>query len=227
MMAPTGGIGAFVGALDRILSEELGPRFKKGEAVRTLPDVPNLILCVDPHSAGALLEGKDASLARALRAVEFSRIISVTAVLDKSGFAKDVKGVGVLVPQKENRTCMGILFNSSSFAGRVNDEARYASLTLMLGGASRPEFVRARDSDVDRVVRQSLHEILGYRGELVHTTVHRWERAIPVYSPSLQKLWKQAAGGWCVREGRMLFGNYTGQVSLRGMIESALTLAQE
>lgn len=31
---------------------------------------------------------------------------------------------------------------------------------------------------------------------------------------------------WCAAPGRMLFGNYTGQVSLRAMIESAAALSE-
>ncbi|MFL6210415.1 MAG: hypothetical protein ACJ74W_16280 [Pyrinomonadaceae bacterium] len=37
--------------------------------------------------------------------------------------------------------------------------------------------------------------------------------------------WQTAQAAWCATPGRILFGNYTGQVSLRGMIERALTMA--
>jgi hypothetical protein len=43
-------------------------------------------------------------------------------------------------------------------------------------------------------------------------------------SPQLMWTEKQADETWCVAPGRILFGNYRGQVSLRGMIESSAEL---
>ena len=51
--------------------------------------------------------------------------------------------------------------------------------------------------------------------------INRWRRAIPQYSTALPNVWRTARETWCAEPGRILFGNYTGQVSLRGMIESA------
>jgi hypothetical protein len=47
---------------------------------------------------------------------------------------------------------------------------------------------------------------------------------LPQYSDSVRKVWACARESWCATPGRILFGNYTGQISLRGMIESAAAL---
>jgi hypothetical protein len=47
---------------------------------------------------------------------------------------------------------------------------------------------------------------------------------LPQYSVDLPNVWQKALDSWCVIPGRVLFGNYTGQISLRGMIESAAAL---
>jgi hypothetical protein len=49
--------------------------------------------------------------------------------------------------------------------------------------------------------------------------VRRWERAIPLYGDELRAARDAATAGWCSQPGRLLFGNYTGEVSIRGMIE--------
>ena len=41
------------------------------------------------------------------------------------------------------------------------------------------------------------------------------------YSTALPAVWRAARETLCAEPGRVLFGNYTGQVSLRGMIETA------
>ncbi len=224
MMSPLHGIGSLTQKLDEILTGELGPRFHKSCPVEKLPDGPNVVICTDPHSAGRLLRGASPELAAGLEQAAFSSIVSVTAVLDRAGFRKPVKGVGVLVPPVEKGPCLGILFNSSSFKGRVTDEARYASFTVMLGGAVAPGFVKASDEEGRAAVAESARQLLGYTGELVHLQVFRWERAIPVYSPHLLKTWKLAERTWCGKPGRLLFGNYSAQVSLRGIIEAARAL---
>jgi hypothetical protein len=63
--------------------------------------------------------------------------------------------------------------------------------------------------------------LLGIKGEPAELVINRWRRAIPQYSTALPSVWRTARESWCAEPGRILFGNYTGQVSLRGMIETA------
>jgi NADH dehydrogenase FAD-containing subunit len=65
------------------------------------------------------------------------------------------------------------------------------------------------------------HHLLGVRDVPVRLVISRWRRAIPQYSVTLPAVWQTARETWCAEPGRILFGNYTGQVSLRGMIESS------
>ncbi|MEK6580668.1 MAG: hypothetical protein AABZ55_15700 [Bdellovibrionota bacterium] len=50
--------------------------------------------------------------------------------------------------------------------------------------------------------------------------ISRHPRAIPVYGAYLEDVWATAKASWCSTPGHVLFGNYTGQVSIRGMIET-------
>lgn len=95
---------------------------------------------------------------------------------------------------------------------------------MRLGGSSRPECVNATDSEIAAAVRAELKALLGVRGEPARRVISRWPRAIPQYSVALPDVWGAAQETWCAAPGHVLFGNYTGQVSLRGMIESAATL---
>ena len=94
----------------------------------------------------------------------------------------------------------------------------------MLGGSSQPELVSLSDSEIERIVRDELYALLGIEGEPLQLIINRWQRAIPQYSVNLPQIWQSARESWCSKPGHLLFGNYTGQVSLRGMIESALAL---
>lgn len=223
-LAPRFGMGDLVTRLENDLDRRLGQRFSKGERVHAIPEGPNVILATPAYAAASLLEPLSPNLSEQLRSVRYTPIVSVTVFVDRQSFGKPIAGTGVLMPAREQRASLGILFNSSSFANRVTDEARWSSFTVMMGGTSQPQWSTATDRQIEDEIRNELSEVLGLRREPVAMVIHRWPRALPQYSVDLPRLWQQARETWCATPGRMLFGNYTGQISLRGMIESAARL---
>jgi protoporphyrinogen oxidase len=119
---------------------------------------------------------------------------------------------------------LGILFNSSSFEGRVHEEGRCASFTILLGGPARPEWVSATDDEIAAAVRAELAELLGIGGEPLERSSRAGRAPYRSTRTGLPELWRVTRETWCAAPGRMLFGNYTGQVSLRGMIEKSREL---
>jgi protoporphyrinogen oxidase len=127
------------------------------------------------------------------------------------------------MPAREETKSLGILFNSSSFDYRVTDDARFASFTVMMGGTSHPAWLNASDAEIQQAIKLELSAFLGIRQPCA-TIIHRWPAALPQYSMDLRKVWQKARDTWCIIPGRILFGNYTGHISLGGMIESAAVL---
>jgi protoporphyrinogen oxidase len=162
-------------------------------------------------------------LAQQLLTVRYTPIVSVTVFVDRQSFTRPVEGVGALMPAREDRRCLGILFNSSSFDQRVTDKENLASFTVMMGGTTGNDWLAASDEQIEEAVRLELKELLGIQDTL-DMVIHRWPAALPQYGPNLPSIWHEARGSWCATPGRVLFGNYTGQISLRGIIESAAAL---
>ncbi|MFL6257828.1 MAG: protoporphyrinogen oxidase [Pyrinomonadaceae bacterium] len=221
MVAPRYGMADLMSRLERRLEERLGGRFRRGVRVEEIPDAPNVILATPAYAAARLLQTSAPDLSRVLAEVRYTPIVSVTAFVPVESLTRPVKGVGALVPEKENREALGILFTSSSFEGRVKDESRYASFTVLLGGSTQPHWASASDAEIEQAVRGELAALLGIRGEPARLVISRWPHAIPQYSVSLPAVWRLARETWCAAPGHVLCGNYTGQVSLRGMIEEA------
>ena len=224
MVAPLNSMSDLVERLEQRLEQRLGERFRKGVTVDSVPDAPNVIIATPTNAAAILIEPESPELSRMLREVHYTPLVSVTAFVDRAACPSIVKGVGALVPESENRHCLGILFTSSSFEGRVSDDNRFASYTVLLGGTSNPQLVNATDDEIKWEIRHELAGLLGLEGEPIEVVITRWPRAIPQYSTELPRLWETAKATWCSRPGRLLFGNYTGQVSLRGMIESVASM---
>lgn len=224
MVAPRNGMSDLVEKLERQLEQRLGERFRRGVRVDALPDAPNLIIATPAYTAANLLATEAPELSRSLQEIKYTPLVTVTAFISRASFSREVKGVGALVPASEGRKCLGVLFTSSSFEHRVFDESRYASFTILLGGTAQPQWVAASDEEIRWAVREELAKLLGINGEPLELIITRWPRAIPQYSIELPKVWNAARESWCAQTGKILFGNYTGQVSLRGMIEGATTL---
>lgn len=225
MMAPKSGMGALVDALEARLRSRLGGRFRLSEKIDTLPVGAgkdfNIALCVPAAEAARLLESEAPDLSRQLKAVKYTPLITATVFAKTTAFANGApRGVGVLVPEKErDRKCLGILFNSSAFPNRTRGES-VQSFTMMLGGTSRPEVLDLSNDELRDVITSEMKAVLKMKGDAEAIHITRWPRAIPVYGPNLQSLFKNAETGWCAEPGRMIFGNYAGQVSMRGLIES-------
>ena len=222
-VAPQLGMGDLVKQLEVHLQLRLGPRFRKEERVKSLPDAPNLIIATPAYDAARLVVNDSWKLAKQLQSVKYTPIVSVTVFVERSAFTNPVEGVGVLMPACEDRSCLGILFNSSSFTKRVTDEDKLASFTVMMGGTSQAQWLNATDEEIEVRIRSELKSLLGIQ-DISSVLIHRWPTALPQYSTALPDVWQYARTNWCAVPGRMLFGNYTGQISLRGMIESAAAL---
>lgn len=230
MMAPRGGMGAFVEALEKKLLERLGSRVMLNSPVSKLPIYGNVVLALPASGAGELLSTADPVLSGLLKKVQYTPLLAITVFVERAGFSIKSRtmpfgipqGVGVLMAQGENVDTLGILFNSSSFVGRVHSEPHspWVSLTAFLGGAQRPEELKFSNATLLEMIKGDLASLFGFRGEISGFRIHRWENAIPRYNQYLSDLWDAARLGWCSQPGKILFGNYTGQVSIRGMIET-------
>lgn len=224
MFAPRLGMGDLVSKLEEKLEQQLGSHFIRGLPIDEIPDAANLVLTVPAYRALPLFGREFPELAESLRSVEYTPLVSVTAFVKRNSVPEDLRGVGVLLPATEKRNSLGVLFMSSSFPGRVVDESQYASFTLMMGGSAKPELVEATDDQIRNLVQLELSELIGLREEPLELVINRWPRAIPKYSTDLPRVWQTARETWCATPGRILFGNYTGQVSMRGMIESVAAM---
>jgi len=225
MAAPANGMGAFVNALASHVKARLGSRLHLNEHLSDLSEDENIVLCVPAHDAGHLIKKIDPQSHIALSKTRYAPLVTCTVFIRKSAH-RAPKGVGFLVPPKEGRSILGVLFNSSSFLGRVLDEEQFSSYTVMLGGSLSPHWIQASDKQISEAVTSEFKYFFSLKGELEEIRIRRWQQAIPVYGSELVATWRRLETGWCNQHGHIIFGNYAGQVSLRGMIEDVLSWNQ-
>jgi oxygen-dependent protoporphyrinogen oxidase len=183
----------------------------------------NIIVATDAATAGALLTPPlPPALAKRLAALEYVPLLTATVFVKKTRLTRFKEGVGVLTARDQGVRALGILFNSSAFPGRVALGSDLVSLTVMYGGALDQAAVSESDDRVRAWIVEDLSTLLGFTGSgpesLEHVHITRWKRALPHYTRDLRALWPELAAA--LPPGVAVFGNWTGQVSLRGMVES-------
>lgn len=112
--------------------------------------------------------------------IDYPPVASVFLGYRREQVRHPLDGFGVLAPQCEHRQILGVLFSSSLFAGRA--PAGHVALTVMCGGALRPDLGRAPLTQLLPIVREELRGLLGVDGEPVFVRHHAWPRAIPQYA---------------------------------------------
>ncbi len=115
-----------------------------------------------------------------LDAIEHPPVSSLYLGYRREQVAHALDGFGVLVPELEHRSVLGILFSSSLFPNRA--PAGHVALTVMIGGARQPELARLPSEKMLAAVDRDLRELIGVNGAPVFQRHAFWPRPIPQYN---------------------------------------------
>ncbi|SNZ15045.1 protoporphyrinogen oxidase [Hydrogenobacter hydrogenophilus] len=133
------------------------------------------------------------------------------------------EGFGFLVPRREGKRILGVIFSSQLFAGRSPKGKDL--LTLYLGGATDPQIVDYSDEAVVSIVEKELKEILKIEHfEIIRIT--RWKKGIPQYTLGYGRYLDLANSIEKEQPGLFLTGNYLYGVSVADCIRASYQVAQ-
>ena len=136
------------------------------------------------------------------------------------GFPLDA--FGGLVPSRERRQILGILFPSAIFAGRAPGKG--ALLSVFLGGTRNRELVRKSDDEITGIALEEIRKTLYEEGQPDLLKVFRYEKAIPQYEASSGERLE------CIRTleqkypGLILAGNMSPGIASRQAFDNAHAL---
>ena len=115
-----------------------------------------------------------------LDAIEHPPLSSLFLGYRRDQVAHPLDGFGLLVPEIEKRSVLGVLFSSSLFAGRAPDG--HVALTVMVGGTRQPDLARLPAERLLAAVEPDLRALLGVSGAPIFQRHTFWPRAIPQYN---------------------------------------------
>ncbi len=190
-----------------------------------------LVLATPAWVSADLLTGLSPDLAETLNTVPYPAVASVALGFARKQVRHPLDGFGMLIPSKEQHQTLGVLFSSSLFPGRA--EENQVLLTAFIGGRRHPEAAEGKPEEIIERVLADLRPLLGIEGEPLFQRVQSWPRAIPQYERghlerievvdrlladlpglSLAGNWRDGiAVGDCLENGRKLAERLTGTES--------------
>lgn len=218
------GMGSFVTELQAYLYKHTVLNTNGIDVLKTLnyPKNQTIIVCTPAHEAATLLKNINGlqNLIPLLQQVQYLPIISVTMFFNKQSLPNFKPGFGCLIPSNENFISSGILFNSCIFNYRTNN-SDLISLTSIICNPPLPYF-NLLNTELIKLIFADYKKLFNAQELPLQYKIFNWQQGIPLYSPQLYTNWTQIHQLLNHSEYNLnLFGNYTGQISLRGMSEQA------
>ncbi len=142
----------------------------------------NVITTINPHSFSTVFPFIEKSMIETITKLRYAPVVEVAIGFEKwKGMSLDA--FGGLIPSKENRKILGVLFMSTLFDNRAPKEG--ALLTVFMGGIKKQEYIKFTDDEIKSIVKDelvALMEINDFNPDLFK--IFRYPFAIPQYEIS-------------------------------------------
>ena len=155
--------------------------------------------------------------------IEYPPVSSLFLGYKREQVTHPLDGFGMLVPPAEQRSILGVLFNSTLFPGRA--PAGHVALTVMTGGALRPDLARLDDAGLLALVQNELSALLGVSGEPVFIRRNFWPHAIPQYNLGYERFLDLIARTEAAHPGLFIGGHIRDGISVPNCIAAGEKLA--
>jgi oxygen-dependent protoporphyrinogen oxidase len=158
-----------------------------------------------------------------LQRVPYPAVASLALGFRRADVAHALDGFGCLVPSREGRRLLGVLFSSTLFEGRAPEG--YVLLTCFLGGTRHPALGTADTHTLLEAVEPELAALFGIAGvpKFVEHTV--WPRAIPQYNVGHDANIRAAEALEMIVPGLLVDGQFRRGVSVGDCVAAGAAIA--
>jgi len=183
-----------------------------------------LALCGDASSVAGWIENFEPSIARRLRSVHYSPLITVGLGIESHDL-KLPHGFGFLAARDQGLRLLGAIFISNFIPDRAPEGC--CALTAMLGGDLDPDIMALSDTALIDILKNDLRKALGWNGDYRTINIERWPRAIPQYGMDYFDLLREIEASEQRHPGLHYFGNWRSGVSINDRIDQARQMAEK
>jgi oxygen-dependent protoporphyrinogen oxidase len=176
-----------------------------------------------PALAQLRLGAEDSAALASLDAIEHPPVSSLFLGFRREDVHHPLDGFGMLVPEVERRTVLGVLFSSTLFPQRAPNA--HVALTVLVGGTRNPDLARLPTDALVAAVEPDLRELLGVRAPAVFQRHTFWPRAIPQYNLGYECHLATIADVERANPGLLIGGQIRDGISLPACIASGEKMA--
>jgi oxygen-dependent protoporphyrinogen oxidase len=240
--APIKGIFSLPGglcALPNALASALGDRIGYSTPVESIEKRGNsfvlkigeadiladrLILSTPAYITSRLVRDSFPEAALALDKISYAPVAVLHLGFKTSQFAIPPVGFGMLVPPIEKKRYLGAIYSSSIFPDRAPEGN--SLITVLIGGATRPELVDLSDTELLDVALTELRDAIPFTGSPEFHRIIRWQRAIPQYNVGYDAILNELDEVERKNPGLHFLGSYRGGIAIGECVRNATHLAR-
>jgi protoporphyrinogen/coproporphyrinogen III oxidase len=131
------------------------------------------------YELGSLLPFVPEKLMSSVTQLRYAKVLQVSLGF-KEWKGMDLNAFGGLIPSKEQRGILGILFVSTLFNDRANTQG--ALISVFMGGLRKPEVLELTDSEILEIVKKEISDLMQlaeFKPDLINISRHL--HSIPQY----------------------------------------------
>ncbi|MFB6341159.1 protoporphyrinogen oxidase [Saccharicrinis sp. FJH62] len=196
--------------------------FTNGEGKKVKRTYHQVITTVSGNNLPDLLPFVEAATMKDLSNARYAKVVQAIAGFNAWKGIK-LNAFGGLIPSKEKRNALGILFPSSIFAGRAPEGG--AVISLFMGGSRKPEMVDMSDEEIKEIVLKEIRETLQCSEKPDLLNIYRYHHAIPQYEASTAQRLEAIETVQQQYPGLILAGNIHDGIGMADRVKQATNLA--
>ena len=183
----------------------------------------NKLICTIP--AYALSEIIfDEKLSQTLKKISYCPIYVLHLGLEKQKIKNDISGFGVLTKPSDNKSFLGIIFNSRIFPHVAPLDKDL--MTVMVGGTRQKQLLKTdKDLLFDKIVRD-VRKLISYDGQIIMKHDFLWDKGIPQYGLDHDYIINEIKNFENKNKDFHIMGNYVNGISVSDCIEKASVVSK-
>ncbi len=182
-----------------------------------------VVIATPAYTASHIVRPISEAFAQMLSGIEYAPVAVVGTGYYNRQAGNPPDGFGVLIPRSEGYRTLGIVWNSSLFAGRAPDGQM--ALSSFIGGATDPEVVEKPDGEIEAIVRNDIERILGIAGAPIVSAVWKHPKALPQYNLGHGHIIEDMRLSLAAQPGLYLAGNYLAGPSIGKCVDQSYQTA--
>ena len=183
-----------------------------------------VVTTIGSYALPGLFPSFEKSLWKAIETMNYAEVAQV-AIGFKNWQGISIQAFGGLVPSKEGKDILGILFPSSIFKGRAPENG--ALLSVFLGGIKKPHLIEMSEEQIIKIAKTEVQKMLQTKNEPDLIKVFKYPYAIPQYDiltetklAAIHKIEKKYPG-------LILAGNIRDGIGMADRVKQAKNIANQ